>query len=98
MIGRRSNIDVIADILRFGQAGKTKIMRDNNMSYSQMQKYLAFLTEGGFMERVSSETSIVTYKPTEEGSYLLSAIEVLSSIMYQGDLYGAPDSVMSGRG
>ena len=94
---RRSNIEVIADILRLGQAGKTGIMYGANMSYRQLQKYLEFLMEGGFMERAGSETSIATYKTTRDGRNLLKAIEVLLDMLYQGDLYGAPDSVMSGR-
>jgi predicted transcriptional regulator len=95
---RRSNIEVIADVLRLGQAGKTEIMHGANMSYSQLQKYLEFLMEGGFMERVSSETSIATYKTTKDGRNLLKAIEVLLDMLYQGNIYGAPDSVTPGRG
>jgi predicted transcriptional regulator len=63
----RSNIQIIADILRLDQASKTPIMHSTNMSYSQLQKYLDFLTENGFMERVSSETSIATYRTTTNG-------------------------------
>jgi predicted transcriptional regulator len=37
---RRSSVEVIADILRLGQAGKTEIMYSANMSYFQLQKYL----------------------------------------------------------
>ena len=35
---RRSSVEVIADILRLGQAGKTEIMYSANMSYFQLQK------------------------------------------------------------
>ena len=39
---RRSNIEIIGDMLRVGEngAGKTEIMYSANMSYSQLQKYL----------------------------------------------------------
>ena len=39
---RRSNIEIIGDMLRVGSngAGKTEIMHSANMSYSQLQKYL----------------------------------------------------------
>ena len=39
---RRSNIEIIADMLRIGEngAGKTEIMYSANMSYHQIQKYL----------------------------------------------------------
>ena len=33
---RRSNVEVIADILRLGDAGKTEIMYSANMSYRQL--------------------------------------------------------------
>jgi predicted transcriptional regulator len=95
---RRSNIEVIADILRLGQAGKTEIMYSANMSYSQLQKYLASLTEGGFMERVSSETSLATYRTTKDGRNLLKVIEIVLDMLYQGDIYGAPEPVTLGRG
>jgi predicted transcriptional regulator len=51
-VGRRSNIEVIADMLRLGEAGKTEIMYSANMSYFQLQKYLAFLMQRGFIEKV----------------------------------------------
>ena len=37
---RRSNIEIIADMLRVGEngAGKTEIMYSANMSYAQIQK------------------------------------------------------------
>ena len=44
---RRSNIEIIADMLRVGEsgAGKTEIMYSANMSYTQIQKYLDYLVE-----------------------------------------------------
>ena len=95
---RRSNIEVIADILRLGQMGKTEIMYNANMSYSQLQKYLDFLTERGFMERVSSETSIATYRTTTDGRNLLKVIEIALDMLYQGDIYGAPNSMLLDSG
>ena len=52
MNNRRSNIEVISDILRLGEAGKTEIMYSANMSYFQLRKYLDFLTLGGFIDIV----------------------------------------------
>ncbi|MBM4433417.1 MAG: hypothetical protein FJ025_05395, partial [Chloroflexi bacterium] len=39
---RRSNIEIIAEMLKVGEngAGKTKIMYNANLSYTQIQKYL----------------------------------------------------------
>ncbi|MEK7354765.1 MAG: winged helix-turn-helix domain-containing protein, partial [Chloroflexota bacterium] len=42
---RRSSIQIIADMLRLGEAGKTEIMYSANMSYFQLQKYLNFLLQ-----------------------------------------------------
>lgn len=51
---RRSNVEIIDDMLRLGEngAGKTEIMHSANMSYSQLQKYLSFLISHGFIDRV----------------------------------------------
>jgi len=42
---RRSNIEIIADMIKVGEngAGKTEIMYSANMSYSQIQKYLGLM-------------------------------------------------------
>ena len=95
---RRSNIEVIADILRLGQMGKTEIMYNANMSYAQLQKYLGFLTERGFMERVGSETSIAMYRTTTNGRNLLKVIEIALDMLYEGDIYGAPNSMLLDSG
>ena len=52
MNNRRSSVQVMADILRLGEAGKTEIMYSANMSYRQLQKYLEFLVNGEFLERI----------------------------------------------
>ena len=49
---RRSNIQIIADMLRLGEAGKTEIMYSANMSYFQLQKYLKFLLELKLIEEI----------------------------------------------
>ena len=78
---RRSNIEVIADILRLGEAGKTEIMYSANMSYRQLQRYLDFLTQGGLIERVKLSNPVVTYKVTRKGSKLLRNIDDLLEML-----------------
>ena len=51
-INKRSRIEVMADILRLGEAGKMEIMFEANLSYIQLKKYLRQLTEGGFLTRI----------------------------------------------
>ena len=80
---RRSNIEIIADMLRIGEngAGKTKIMYSANMSYSQIQKYLGFLMEQGFIDKVEVDNPVVTYQLTEKGSKLLRLIDNLIEML-----------------
>jgi predicted transcriptional regulator len=77
MRSRRSNIEVMADILRLGEAGKTEIMYSANMSYRQLQRYLRFLTERGFIEITKAGNPVTTYKVNKKGLRLLKNIENL---------------------
>ena len=72
---RRSSIEVIADMLRLGEAGKTEIMYSANMSYAQLQKYLEFLLELKLIDKVTVGNPIVTYRVTEKGLKLLRSID-----------------------
>ena len=83
MNNRRSNIDVIADILRLGEAGKTEIMYSANMSYRQLQRYLNSLTRGGFIERVKLSNPVETYKVTKRGLRLLKNIDRILEMLAQ---------------
>ncbi len=84
MNNRRSNIEVIADILRLGEASKTEIMYSANMSYSQLQRYLNSLTRGGFIERAELSNPVKRYKVTERGLELLTDIDRISQMLAQG--------------
>jgi len=72
---RRSSIEVIADMLRLGEAGKTEIMYSANMSYFQLQKYLNFLLELKLIDKVTLGNPSVTYRVTEKGLRLLRSID-----------------------
>lgn len=80
---RRSNIQIIADMLRTGEngAGKTKIMYHNNMSYAQLQKYLGFLLTRGFITEIHVGNPKVTYKVTDAGLKLLKSIEGVTEML-----------------
>ncbi len=78
---RRSNIEVIADILRLEEAGKTEIMYSANMSYRQLQKYLDFLVAEEFMERRVVPNPGVKYLITEKGRILLDSIETMLGLL-----------------
>ena len=78
---RRSSIEVIADMLRLGEAGKTEIMYSANMSYSQLQKYLNFLLQLGLINKVTVGNPIVTYRVTRKGLRLLKSIDSILEIL-----------------
>jgi predicted transcriptional regulator len=80
---RRSNIEIIADMLRVGEngAGKTEIIYSANMSYAQIQKYLGFLVSHGFVSKVHVGNPAVTYKVTEKGGDLLRNIDGIMEIL-----------------
>ena len=80
---RRSNIEIIADMLRVGEngAGKTEIMYSANMSYSQIQKYLDYLVNQGFVNKVNMDNTMVAYQVTDNGFKLLKAIDSLMEML-----------------
>ena len=82
---RRSNVAIIADMLRLGGngngAGKTEIMYGANMSYYQLKKYLNFLLSQGFIDSLARENSHMTYHVTEKGQELLGSIDKVMEIL-----------------
>jgi predicted transcriptional regulator len=73
---RRSDIEIIADMLTIGKigAGKTEIMYSVNMSYSQMQKYLGYLLNEGFINSTRNGNPSVYFRVTEKGKHLLQLL------------------------
>ena len=78
---RRSSIEVIGDILRLGEAGKTEIMYSANMSYFQLKKYLAFLLQLGLIDKVTVGNPVVTYRITKKGLRLLKSIDKILEML-----------------
>ena len=80
---RRSNIEIMAEMLRVGEngAGKTEIMYSANMSYAQIQKYLGFLTSQGFINKVEVGNPVVTYQVTNKGLRLLKSIDNIMEML-----------------
>ena len=87
---RRSNIQIIRDMLKVGEngAGKTEIMYSANMSYSQIQKYLAFLIRHGFITKLHIGNPTVTYHVTEQGRSLLKSIDTVLEVLELEDTVG----------
>jgi predicted transcriptional regulator len=78
---RRSSIEVIADMLRLGEAGKTEIMYSANMSYFQLQKYLNFLLKQGLIYKVTVGNPVITYRVTKKGLKLLRNIDNILEVL-----------------
>jgi predicted transcriptional regulator len=78
---RRSSMEVIADILRLGEAGKTEIMYSANMSFAQLQKYLKFMLELKLIDKVTVGNPVVTYRVTKKGLRLLRSIDNILEIL-----------------
>ena len=74
---RRTSLEIIADMLRLGEAGKTEIMYSVNMSYFQLQKYLNFMLERGLIDKVMLGNPSVTYRVTKKGLRILRSIDTI---------------------
>src|SRR3989304_9311911 len=91
---RRSDIEIIAEMLKIRKngAGKTKIMYRADMSYSQTQKYLGFLSNQGFIVRMRTVSPTATYQTTESGLELLKGIDNVREMLgLDDDKYFVPD-------
>lgn len=87
--GRRSSIQIIADMLKISRSGepsKTEIMSTVNMSYIQIQKYLTWLTQLGMIDMISSGNNIISYKISPKGLRLLSTLEDLQEMLRRKEL------------
>jgi len=78
---RRSSFEIIADMLRLGEAGKTEIMYSANMSYFQLQKYLKLLLQLKLIDKVTVGNPTVTYRVTRKGLKLLRNIDSISEVL-----------------
>ena len=63
----RNRLEIIADILSVakGNAKKNEIMYQANLSYRQMEKYLATLLESGLLECHDVSFYLITWKGKE---------------------------------
>ena len=80
---RRSDIEIIAEMLKVGEkgAGKTKIMYSVNMSYYQIQKYLGYLLSQGFIDKIQIGNPCVTYRVTDKGLRLLQLLNSIKEML-----------------
>lgn len=76
MNGRRSDIEIIAEILRLAEdgAGQTRIMYGSNLNYGRLRDYLAFLESRGLIARARDHQK-VHYTTTDKGKRILDQVE-----------------------
>jgi len=86
---RRSDLEIIADMLKVGEngAGKTEIMYSANMSYSQIQKYLGYLMAQGLIDKMKMGNPSVTYQVTDSGLKLLQLVSSIKEMLGMDDNY-----------
>ena len=77
---RRSEIEIIGDILRLGESSKTEIMYDVGLSYSQLKRYMRLLLELRLIYKQTSGQHL-NYKVTQKGQHLLKEIDVLLTML-----------------
>ena len=76
---RRSELDIIGDIIHLSQKGakKTQLLYQGNLSYSQLNDYLIFLLDKDILEEISINNrngKQKIYKSTQKGHNLLTDI------------------------
>jgi predicted transcriptional regulator len=79
---RRSDVEIIALILKIARKGatKTKILYQANLSYNQMRNYLSYLTKIGLLEKEKKRSrKNDSFKTTLKGDlFLCRWIRILS--------------------
>jgi len=78
---RRSTIEVLADILRLGEARKAEIIYATHTSHRQLQKHLNLMLELKLVDMVTVGSSLVTYRATQKGLKLLRQIDTVLEIL-----------------
>lgn len=84
VINRRSEIEIISDILKltYNGAKKTEILYQGNFSYAQLKNYLSFLIDMNIIEEneiIDNGITTKLYKTTDKGLILLKDAERLLS-------------------
>jgi predicted transcriptional regulator len=78
---RRSELEIIRDILRMDEGGTTSLRYSVNLSHSQMQKYLLFLERSGLIELDRQGTRTLSFRVTKKGRLALTRVEELFALM-----------------
>ena len=79
---RRDRLNIIAEIMEAAKGSqlKTRIMYRVNLSFSQVNEYLSFLTERGFL-RVHVENRKKFYETTAKGNIYIENYMEMSNLL-----------------
>lgn len=79
---RRDRLNIMAEIIENAKEGqlKTRIMYGTNLSFSQVNTYLSFLTEMGFL-RVRIENGKQFFETTTKGSRYVEEYREMSDLL-----------------
>ena len=83
---RRDRLHIMAEIIEATKESqlKTRIMYNANLSFSQVNEYLSFLTENGFL-RVHVEKGKKLYEATAKGNQYIEKYKEMSNLLKQGE-------------
>jgi len=83
---RRDRLGIMAEIMEItkGSQPKTRIMYRANLSFSQVNEYLSFLTEMGFLQ-VHVMNGHKRYETTAKGNLYIENYLEMSSLLSSGD-------------
>ena len=78
---RRSDLEIIRDVLRIEQGGITHVRFRANLSYVQIQKYLAFMEQLELVELERRDTQVIKFQVTDKGRKILHLLQILFATM-----------------
>jgi len=83
---RRDRLHIMAEIMEVAKESKlkTRIMYKVNLSFSQVNEYLSFLTEMGFL-RVRVENGQKLYETTAKGKLYIENYMEMSNLLRSQD-------------
>jgi predicted transcriptional regulator len=81
---RRDRLHILAEIIEATKECqlKTRIMYSANLSFSQVNEYLSFLTDRGFL-RVQVENGKKLYETTTKGNQYIENYREMSNLLTQ---------------
>ena len=83
---RRDRLHIMAEIIEATKESqlKTRIMYNANLSFSQVNEYLSFLTKKGFL-RVHVENGTKLYEATAKGNQYIENYREMSNLLRQSE-------------